>query len=172
MSPCDLVTERLALGEPLGDDEAHVATCPACSRLVGLPRLVAAAAHAAEPNPGFAIRAAAGARTKLAVRRRHRIAGNLAVAAAAVVIAVWAVKTPVEAPPAIPTTGMTMPPGPLEPVGDNGRDAELVLTDDQLGRELVRISDYDRAVAPSPEWKKAQAPLADYRLIVHQGAVR
>ena len=114
MSPCDVVTERLALGEPLGDDEAHVATCPACSRLVGLPRLVAAAAHAAEPNPGFAIRAAAGARTKLAVRRRHRIAGNVALAAAAVVVAVWAVKTPVE-PPAEPLPALSQRPSPLQP---------------------------------------------------------
>ena len=44
-SPCDHVTERLATGEPLSEDEAaHAARCVDCARLARVPRLLAAAA--------------------------------------------------------------------------------------------------------------------------------
>jgi hypothetical protein len=83
MTPCEEVTERLALGEPLGDAEDHVATCPACSRLIALPRLVAASAHAAEPHAGFVIRSTTGARTMprsgAATHRRQRPAAAAAI---------------------------------------------------------------------------------------------
>jgi hypothetical protein len=179
MTPCDVVTERLALGEPLADVEAHVATCPACSRLVALPRLVAASAHAAEPHAGFAVRTAAGARTKLAVRRRNRILVNTTGALAAAAIAVLALRTPDA--PANPSfqIGAYRAPAPLAPVNDSTGSTESPdelaageLTDDDLGAELARISDFDRAIAPSPAWRTAEAPLAPYRLIVHQGVFR
>jgi hypothetical protein len=171
MSPCDLVTERLALGEPLAEEEAHVATCPACSRLVALPRLVAASAHAAEPNPGFAIRTTAGARTKLAVRRRNRIITNSLAAIAAVVLGVWLVRSPSPVKKDIADTGARTLPTPLSPVHS---DEKLVinLTDEQVGRELVRISDFERAMKPTKHWRDAATPLSNYRMVVHQGAVR
>jgi hypothetical protein len=171
MSPCDVVIERLALGEPIGDVEDHVATCPACSRLIALPRLVAASAHAAEPNPGFAIRTAAGARAKLVTRRRNRIATNAIAAIAAVALGVWALRTPIE--PTLQMQGMHTAPSPLEPIHNSDRTPDdLTLTDEEIGAELGRISDFDRVLAPSPRWDDAEAPLHGYRLIVTQGASR
>ena len=176
--PCDVVTERLALGEPLADVEAHVATCPACSRLSALPRLVAASAHAAEPRAGFVVRTAAGARTKLAVRRRNRIIMNSTGALAAAAVALLVLRAPDEGGEFGPLQGAYRAPAQLTPVGDR-TDRDLVeaptpgtLTDDDVGAELARISDLDRALAPSPAWDTAEAPLAAYRLIVHEGVFR
>jgi hypothetical protein len=171
MTPCEVLTERLALGEPLGDVEEHVATCPACSRLIALPRLVAAAAHAAEPNPGFAIRTAAGARAMIVTRRRKRIAGNAIAAVAAVVVGVWALRTPIQPSQTLPA--MHSAPAPLEPIRNTDRNLDdISLTDEEIGAELGRISDFDRAIAPSPVWSDVEAPLHGYRLIVTQGASR
>ena len=173
MSPCDQVTERIALGEPLADVEAHVATCPACSRLVSLPGLVAASAHAAEPNPGFAVRTAAGARQKLVTRRRRRIATNAVAALAAVALGIWAVQDPVDRPLMQRPAAMDLPSQP-QPVSSSEDQApeEIRVTDEDLGTELVRISDPDRVMRPSRQWREAEAPLAPYRFVVHQGARR
>jgi len=173
MTPCDEVTERLALGEPLGDVEDHVATCPACSRLVGLPRLVAASAHAAEPNPGFVIRSTAGARTLLVRRRRNRIIGNGIAAAAVLALAVWAVKSPIggttKQQQLLP--GMTQLPHNPEPMNVPSPTLLTPVTDDVIGTELKTISNFDRVMAPSRQWNKAQTPLSRYRIVV-QGASR
>jgi hypothetical protein len=178
MSPCDVVTERLALGEPLADVEAHVATCPACSRVIALPRLVAAAAHAAEPRAGFAVRTAAGARTKLAVRRRNRIIMNTTGALAAAAALVLVLRAPDEGAGFGAVPGAYRAPTQPTPVADN-TDGDVLeaptpgtLTDGDVGAELARISDFDRALAPSPAWDTAEAPLAAYRLIVHEGVFR
>lgn len=172
MTPCDEVTERLALGEPLGDVEDHVATCPACSRLVGLPRLVAASAHAAEPNPGFVIRSTAGARTLMVRRRRNRIIGNGIAAAAVLVLAVWAVRSPIAGGKhKQPSQQVQVPWRNPEPI--NVPDPTLLtpVTNDVIGNELETISNFDRVMAPSRQWNAAQAPLSRYRIVV-QGASR
>jgi hypothetical protein len=172
MSPCEVVTERLALGEPLGDAEDHVATCPACSRLIALPRLVAASAHAAEPNAGFVIRSTTGARTMLARRRRNRILGNGLAAAAAVVLAVWAFQSPVAVDKQPHNAqGVNALPSNPQPVASDDPTLETPVTDELIGSELVHISDVDRVLAPSRQWRKAEAPLSGYRFVV-QGAVR
>jgi len=173
MTPCDEVTERLALGEPLGDVEDHVATCPACSRLVGLPRLVAASAHAAEPNPGFAIRSTAGARTLLVRRRRNRIIGNAIAAAAVLVLAVWAVKSPIGGADKHkqPQQGIQSPWHNPEPINNPDPTLLTPVTNDVIGTELKTISNFDRVMAPSRQWNAAQAPLSRYRIVV-QGASR
>jgi hypothetical protein len=172
MTPCDEVTERLALGEPLGDVEDHVATCPACSRLVGLPRLVAASAHAAEPNPGFVIRSTAGARTLLVRRRRNRIIGNGVAAAAVLALAVWAVRSPiggVKQNPLLPQA--SMPSHNPEPINTPNPTLLTPVTNDVIGTELKTISNFDRVMAPSRQWNAAQRPLSRYRIVV-QGASR
>jgi hypothetical protein len=171
MSPCDEVTERLALGEPLGDVEDHVATCPACSRLIALPRLVAASAHAAEPNPGFAIRSTAGARTLLVRRRRNRIIGNGVAAAAVIVLAVWAVRSPAAKIVSKQQSGVSTLPHNPEPVHANDPTLVTPVTDQVMSRELRTISNFDRVMAPSRQWNDATAPLSRYRFVV-QGASR
>jgi hypothetical protein len=165
-APCDIVTERLALGEPLGDAEDHVTTCPACSRLIALPRLVAASAHAAEPHAGFVIRSTTGARTKLVQRRRNRILGNGIAAAAAIVLAVWAVQSPMGADKKpTPLQGVMVAPTNPMPVGDDA-PLDQPVTDDLIERELGTISNFDRVIAPSRHWQKVEAPLTGYRFVV------
>jgi hypothetical protein len=147
--------------------------------MTALPRLVAASAHAAEPRAGFAVRTAAGARTKLAVRRRNRILVNSAGALAAAVVAVLVFRGGDDGKPSV-LSGAYRAPAQPTPVGDNGDNVALelddttpgVLTDDDVGAELARISDLDRALAPSPAWDTAEAPLSAYRLIVHEGVFR
>jgi len=171
-TPCYEVAEKLALGEPLSACEEHIATCPDCSRLTTMPRLLAAASHAAEPKPGFVIRATAGARTKLARRRRNRIVGSGIAALAAAAIGVWSMR------PSSPSTtnsqaAMDLP--RLEPVNsapDPKPSTTPPLTDHEVGAELLRISNFRRAMAPSPRWREAEAPLSLYRLVVHEGASR
>jgi len=173
MTPCEEVTERLALGEPLGDAEDHVATCPACSRLIALPRLVAASAHAAEPNAGFVIRSTTGARTMLGRRRRNRIVGNVAAAAAVILVGVWAVQSPVtvDKKQQQHQVGMRDPSQNPTPVGDNSPTLDTPVTNDLIGNELVNISDLDRVLAPSRQWRKVESTLSGYRFVV-QGASR
>jgi hypothetical protein len=87
---CDLVAERIALGEPLAELDAHATSCERCKRLATLPAKLGATAHAADPGIGFSSRVTAGAQHRIVVRRRRRIAaaGALSVAAAALLTVV------------------------------------------------------------------------------------
>jgi hypothetical protein len=180
MSPCDSVTERLALGEPLGaDDDAHVAACPACARLIRLPGLVAATAREAEPGPGFSSCMQVGARAELGARRRARIASVTLAAAAAVLLGgvfvtrhnraenqstaidPFTERQPINLPGEHRDT-------PSHDPHDRARPAHQPATDDHLAAHLVRLADLDGALAPQAPWRRIEAPLAPYRsLLVH-----
>jgi hypothetical protein len=170
LSPCDSVVERLAMGEPLDAvDDEHVATCPACSKLVTLPSLVAAAGHAAEPAPGFAVRTAAGTRTKLIVRRRKRIAWNVAAAAAAIVAGIWVARDPVAPGGALPQPAGQLPaiarePAPPSDDNESPTDPDQI-SDEELLERLIRYADTDAVMQPSERWREAEAPLAPYRIL-------
>ena len=72
-STCDIVAERVALGEPLGDAADHAASCERCKRLVALPVELGAMHREAEPGMGFSARMTAGAQHRIVVRRRRRL---------------------------------------------------------------------------------------------------
>jgi hypothetical protein len=186
--PCDLVAERLALGEPLGaDGDAHVAACPACARLVRLPAMVAATAREPEPGPGFSSRMQVGARAALGARRRARVA-SLTLATAAAVLVGGVIVTRGRHHDEQPSTmARYTDPQPLSLPGEHhdsqnhehARDhapqpvTAAPLDDDELATHLVRIADVDGALQPTRAWRRAEAPLAPYhQLLVHvrQGA--
>lgn len=181
-SPCDLVAEHLALGEPLGaDGDAHVAACPACARLVQMPRLVAAAVRPAELPPGFAARIQLGARAELAARRRHRVATMALAAASVAAVGTFAITRRTDAP----SQGAMDPWAARPPIASRDPDREqarpaalqpeprLDHTPDALTARLVHLADVDDALAPSAPWTHIEAPLAPYRhLLDRQGAHR
>jgi hypothetical protein len=179
MTPCEAVVERLALGEPRDPDlDAHVATCPACARLVRVPGLVAATASAQEPAPGFSARMTVGARRRIAVRRRNRMA-TLALAAAGVLLAGGAAATRQREHSLQGAMRPLMELSPIEPSRvaerhdrDDQPDPAPKLDDDDLAGEIDRIANLDANLAPSADWSHIEAPLAPYRdlLLSYQGA--
>ncbi len=176
MYPCDLVAERLAIGEPLGDDgEAHVAACPACARHVRLPAMVAASAREPEPGPGFSSRMQLGARAQLTSRRRARVASlTLATAAAVLVGGVYMTRHHGDDQPS--TMATYSPPMPISLPGEHRaepvrhdpdhRPPHADLSDRELAAGLVRISDIDDALIPHRAWRRAEAPLAPYQQLL------
>ena len=176
MTPCEAVVERLALGEPRDAElDAHVATCPACARLVQVPNLVAATASAREPAPGFSARMTVGARHRIAVRRRNRIA-TMALAAAGVLIAGGAIAT--REPEHSLQGAMTglAELEPLEPSRTTERQTPAPtpdsIPDDDLAAAIGRLANLDASLAPSADWGRIEAPLTPYRdlLSAYQGA--
>ena len=71
-SPCDIVAERIALGEPLGDQAEHAAACASCRTLAALPTEIGAMRTEADPGLGFSARMTAGAQHRITIRRRRR----------------------------------------------------------------------------------------------------
>ena len=176
MYPCDLVAERLAVGEPLGDDgEAHVAACPACARLVRLPAMVAASAREPEPGAGFSSRMQLGARAQLTARRRTRVV-SLTLATAAAVLVGGVVMTRHRGDDQPSTMATYTQPTPIsmpgehraEPVRHDAdhRASHTDLSDHELAAGLVRISDVDGALIPHRAWRRAEAPLAPYQQLL------
>ena len=82
-SPCDVVAERVALGEPLGDVADHATSCAKCRRLAALPTELGVVSSEADPGLGFTARMTSGAQHLLVVRQRRRIVAAAVSAAAA-----------------------------------------------------------------------------------------
>ena len=59
-SPCDVVAERIALAEPLGDVADHAASCERCRRIATLPAEIAAVPREVDPGIGFTARPPGG----------------------------------------------------------------------------------------------------------------
>lgn len=158
---CDSVTERIALGEPLGELRAHVESCALCQRTIAMPNNIASATERPDPGLGFAARMTIGAQHKLVVRRRRRVVATAGASVAAAAIAVFALtrssvptepnKAAIETPPA-PTPVVNDE--KAEPVGD----PELV--------QLVNLADTKRAARASAHWGRIRKPLAPYIQLV------
>lgn len=162
---CESVTERIALGEPLGELRDHVATCAHCERMLAMPTRIAAATERPDPGLGFAARMTIGAQHKLVVRRRRRIAATAGGSVAAAALAVFAL------------TRSTTPPEPdnraaLEtklpaPVADQPTKLEKpVLVDNPELVQLVNLSDTKRAARESARWGRIRKPLRPYIQLV------
>ena len=169
MTTCDVVAERVALGEALGDAAEHAERCPKCRRLVALPAELGATHREPDLGLGFSARMTAGAQHRVVVRRRKRIAaGMAAVVAAAAVAAIFITRTP-DAP-----TLATNPPDPTQlpatnthdkDKNDPWKDKDSAGVDDDV-RALVQLADTDGAQHTTAHWKRINKPLAPYRALL------
>jgi hypothetical protein len=161
--PCDVVAERIALGEPLGDLADHAASCPACRRIAALPTELGALRREPEPALGFSARMTAGAQQRIGVRRRRRIAAAAIAATAATVMMTLALTrhgdtpNPKTAQPAADTSQHKDP-------WETGKPAPGNVDDDE--RALVRLADTDRALHYRANWRAIEKPLAPYSKLV------
>lgn len=166
-STCDIVAERIALGEPLGDAADHAASCERCKRLVALPVELGATHREAEPGMGFSARMTAGAQHRIVVRRRRRIAAGLAAAVAASAVAFFALTRE----PAQPPVAQHNTPAQNRPAGENNQrdpwatDSDAASEDDDV-RALVQLADTGRSSHLTADWKSIEKPLAPYRALL------
>jgi hypothetical protein len=153
MKPCDEVTERVALGDPIGELAEHVATCERCQRLTALPGELAAVPHETPPSAGFTARMTVGAQHVLAARRRRRIVGSVAAATAVAAGAVFVV-----------TRSPDQPEAPKAAAQDLAKQDEPAQPDDL--KALVKLARVDRASHASARWSQITKPLAPYKALV------
>jgi hypothetical protein len=162
VSVCDQVSERLALGEAVGELAGHVETCASCQGLVAMSGKLGAARHAVDPGLGFTARMTVGAQHRLAVRRRRRLAVGLAASVATGAFGVFLVtRTPeAVAPEAIrPTPTAAEPNRPDDPpVPASADDADLAA--------LVQLADVDHSARLSARWSYIKKPLAPYKKLI------
>ena len=157
---CDLVAERIALGEPLGEHEQHAATCERCQAIADMPGKLGATHHEIDPGLGFTARMTIGAQHRIAQRRRRRVAAALGTSVAAGLVAVFFLtRSPVADEPQNTASTETRVEDPkLEPA----TDAEL--------EALVDLADVNRSARLSANWRRIKKPLSPYRKLL-QGVV-
>ncbi|HEU0035690.1 MAG TPA: hypothetical protein VFQ53_33995 [Kofleriaceae bacterium] len=156
MSSCDQVTERVALGEPLAELAAHVASCASCQRLVEMPDRLGAARHAIDPGLGFSARMTIGAQHRIAVRRRRRIVASLAATAAASALGVFVLTRSPEPPDRQLAVKLPAPTVIDNRPADGDEDLQV----------LVRYADTQRSSRVSARWGRIEKPLAPYKKLV------
>ena len=156
MKPCDVVVERVALGEPLGDLAEHAATCERCKKLTTLPSELAAVPHEADPGVGFTARMTVGAQNVLAARRRRRVIGGIAAATAVAAGAVFVVTRPY-GPDQVATA----------PATEEHKQPEPAPQPDNFdAQELVKLARVERSSHAGARWSEITKPLAPYRALV------
>jgi hypothetical protein len=151
---CEVVAERVALGEPVGDLQAHIATCRRCERLVAMPAQIATATSRPDPGLGFSARMTIGAQQRLVVRRRRRIAGTSAAAVAVAAIGVFVLTR------TSPEPERTVAIEPQKP-----EETPIAIGNSDLAG-LVRMADTHRARRASAKWGRIQRPIAPYIQLV------
>lgn len=154
MKSCDSVSERVALGEPLGELAAHVAGCARCQRTVALPAQLGHARHDIDPGLGFTARMTSGAQHRIVARRRHRIAAASGGTVAAAALAVFVLTRSPTPPQQAAVQPQDQTPTEIAPV--------------EIG-QLVRMADTKRSRRLSAHWARIQRPLAPYRALVQHG---
>ena len=170
MTTCDVVAERVALGEPLGDAADHAERCPKCRRLVALPTELGATHREADPGLGFAARMTAGAQHRVVVRRRRRIAAGMAAVVAAAAMGVFFITRTPDAPQLAKNPDeMTQPQPAVAPHDKNEKDpwdTDKASDVDEDVRALVQLADTDGASRTTAHWKKIEKPLDPYRALL------
>ncbi|MGE0868073.1 MAG: hypothetical protein AB7P03_05920 [Kofleriaceae bacterium] len=162
-SSCEAVTERIAVGEPLGELADHVAGCAQCQRLADVRTQLVAVHQEVDPGLGFTARMTIGAQQRLAARRRRRIAAGFgATVAAAVVGVVFIMRAPAIDPSAPAVGGGAA----LQPLAEQPSVPEPDLTEDDALKALVDLADVDRSSRVSARWRDITKPLAPYRRLV------
>ena len=167
MNPiCNVVAERVALGEDLGEHEPHTKTCERCKRVVALPSSLVSTGHAADPGMGFASRMTAGAQHRITVRRRQRYAAVASVAvAAAAMITMFVMREPeVSSVAYVPVELLPHLPA-ISPV-TNKDDPWKPHEADEDVRALVHLANVDRSRHISAHWGRIEKSLAPYRAVL------
>ena len=155
-SPCEIVAERVALGEALGEHVEHARSCERCNELVAVADKLAATHHAIDPGLGFSARMTVGAQHRIATRRRRRIATTVGVSAAAAAAMVFVVTRP--------TDRTSDPVVAMSPIPDRGSDVEAPLVDEADIRFLV--SDPEAVARTTADWKHITKPLRPYKKLL------
>ncbi len=172
MNPmCNVVAERVALGEPLGDVAEHATTCERCKLTVALPGSLAKTGHVADPGMGFASRVTAGAQHRVTVRRRQRVAAISLVSAAAAVAALVLlfVRPTAESesvayvPEALIKQLPSTNPDPAKPDPWMPKPPPAI---DKDVRSLVRLANTDRSMRLSARWARLEKSLAPYGAVL------
>jgi hypothetical protein len=185
-SVCDVVAERVATGEPIGED-AHVAGCERCTRTVELAHQLVATHAAVEVGLGFSARMTVGAQRQLVVRKRRRVAAGLSAAVAMCALgAVLVTHAPSGSDAPVAST-----PAPITDKHDDKADHDKAAAkdpekddhrDDQLEPDpwnppepgevdddvaaLVHLSDLDTTTHLGASWSRIERPLAPYRSLI------
>lgn len=162
-SLCDVVAERMALGEPLAELSEHVSSCASCQGLVQVSSKLGASHHAVDPGLGFSARMTVGAQHLLGVRRRRRFAAGLAATVATGMFGVFVVaRTPEPAAPQQPQPVIARPtPWDHDPAKDAAEPA-----DDADLAALVDLADTERSSHLSAHWAHIKKPLSPYRKLL------
>ncbi len=183
--PCDVVVERIALGEPLADLTGHLSTCDACRQLTSLPAALGATHRDSEPAAGFSARMMVGAQERIVTRRRRRVAGAACAAVAATAILAFALTrdtrdagekdgmaSATQLASESPTSDGDDVPDDHDdhdvpvPAVDNGRaDPAHEDLDDDV-RALVQLADTKRSRRASARWQRIEQPLEPYRILL------
>jgi len=173
-STCDVVAERVALGEPLGELSDHAARCARCRRVTELPGKLGATHHAVDPGLGFTARMTAGAQHRLVVRRRRRLAAGLAATVAAGVAGVFLMTRTPDAPRS--TVAADTRPAPTPTASDADTRPAPAPADDPWNptdpredaelRMLVDLADVDRSLRVSARWRRIEKPVSRYRMLI------
>jgi hypothetical protein len=161
---CDLVAQCVAFGEPLGALAEHVATCERCQRMVAMPGLLARTRQDPDPGMGFSARMTVGAKHRVMVRHRRRVATALGGTVVAAGLAVYVLtRTPSE-------QIASRPPVPIEnkqAVGTQNNNEPAVAGDyDPDVATLVHYANTDRNRRLSAKWTRIEKPLAPYRKLL------
>jgi hypothetical protein len=154
MTTCEIVAERVALGEDLGEHADHAASCERCREIVAVAGKLGATHHAIDPGLGFSARMTVGAQQRIVARRRRRIATTAGVTAAAAVAFVFVVTRPTDQPQQS-QVAIRLPP-------EKGSDVSP--PDDADARFL--LTDTDRAAHASANWKHITTPLRPYKKLL------
>jgi len=161
---CDIVAERVALGEPLGDAAEHAATCARCRRVSALPTELSAVHHDTDPGIGFAARMTAGAQKRIVVRHRRRVAATLAACVAATTLGVVLFsRHQVE-----PTIAITDPrlDDAHQPATETPHEQEPDPSQVDDLKFLVSIARAGHNSRVTAHWRDIEKPLAPYKHLI------
>lgn len=175
MTICDHIANRVAAGEQLNDDQqSHADLCSACSAALDATRTLSAIGKAradVTPGPGFSARVASRAWERVGQRKRQRVVGYAlatsgAIAAAALAFTLF---TGDRQSPHI--TENTPLPAAMQPVADDVDIADIDSGDAETARDLVWLTDADRALSQSANWEFIEEPVAPYALLLDESAL-
>ena len=164
-SLCDLVAERVALGEALAELSEHVSSCESCQGLVAVSNKLGGTHHAVDPGLGFSARMTVGAQHLLGVRRRRRFAAGLAATVATGMFGVFVVARSPESTAPAPTDPTIARPTPAPTEQDLRKDAAEEPADADLAA-LVDLADTERSSHLSAHWGHIKKPLSPYKKLL------